>query len=194
MNSHRHARLTYARRLRMVRQMIELNWSAGETASAHGVTPATARKWLGRRLAGGGPGRCVVATDTLATSHRAGHGIADRRVARAPHNAGPHRSRRGCLGEHLQPSAGASRGCATRTNGPAICCTSTPGSSGASRGPAIASRATGATRWFARAYRPQTSGKAERFIQSALREWAYGWTYRNSAQRTRALAGWQCHS
>ena len=33
---------------------------------------------------------------------------------------------------------------------------------------------------FTRAYRPQTNGKAERFIQSALREWAYGWTYQNS--------------
>jgi transposase InsO family protein len=47
---------------------------------------------------------------------------------------------------------------------------------------------------FTRAYRPQTNGKAERFIQSALREWAYGWTYQNSAQRTRALEGWQHHS
>ena len=33
----------------------------------------------------------------------------------------------------------------------------------------------------------------ERFIQSALREWAYGWTYQNSAQRTAALASWQYH-
>ncbi|MCB1998165.1 MAG: integrase core domain-containing protein, partial [Rhodoferax sp.] len=38
-----------------------------------------------------------------------------------------------------------------------------------------------------------TNGKAERFIQSALREWAYGWTYQNSAQRTAALASWQYH-
>ncbi len=44
-----------------------------------------------------------------------------------------------------------------------------------------------------RAYRPQTNGKAERFIQSALREWAYGWTYQNSAQRTFALTSWQHH-
>lgn len=36
---------------------------------------------------------------------------------------------------------------------------------------------------FTRAYRPQTYGKAERFIQSALREWACGWTYQNSHQR-----------
>jgi transposase InsO family protein len=46
---------------------------------------------------------------------------------------------------------------------------------------------------FTRAYRPQTNGKAERFIQSALREWAYGWTYQNSEQRTNALAHWQHH-
>jgi transposase InsO family protein len=46
---------------------------------------------------------------------------------------------------------------------------------------------------FTRAYRPQTNGKAERFIQSALREWAYGWTYQNSEHRTAALASWQHH-
>ena len=32
---------------------------------------------------------------------------------------------------------------------------------------------------FTCAYRPQTSTKAQRFIQSALREWACGWTYQN---------------
>jgi hypothetical protein len=39
----------------------------------------------------------------------------------------------------------------------------------------------------ARPYRPQTSGKAERFIQTLLREWAYARPYENSARRTRAL-------
>lgn len=47
---------------------------------------------------------------------------------------------------------------------------------------------------FTRPYRPQTNGKAERFIQSALREWAYGWTYQNSNHRAMALASWQHHS
>lgn len=37
---------------------------------------------------------------------------------------------------------------------------------------------------FTRPYRPQTNGKAERFIQTCLREWAYGRTYSNSADRT----------
>jgi len=46
---------------------------------------------------------------------------------------------------------------------------------------------------YTRAYRPQTNGKAERFIQSALREWAYGFAYANSAQRTKALDLWNHH-
>ena len=44
-------------------------------------------------------------------------------------------------------------------------------------------------RWC-RPYRPQTNGKAERFIQTLQREWAYGQPYRTSARRTRALAPW----
>ncbi|MBL8315098.1 MAG: DDE-type integrase/transposase/recombinase [Rubrivivax sp.] len=40
---------------------------------------------------------------------------------------------------------------------------------------------------------PQKNGKAERFSQSALGEWAYGWTHQNSNQRTLALANWQYH-
>jgi hypothetical protein len=46
MNSHEHARLTYARRLEMVQQMTKMGGSTGEVAAAHSVTPATARKWL----------------------------------------------------------------------------------------------------------------------------------------------------
>lgn len=36
--------------------------------------------------------------------------------------------------------------------------------------------------------RPRTNGKAERFIQTALREWAYVRAYRSSLQRAGALA------
>jgi transposase InsO family protein len=38
-----------------------------------------------------------------------------------------------------------------------------------------------------RPYTPRTNGKAERFIQTALREWAYARTYQNSEERTKAL-------
>jgi transposase InsO family protein len=46
---------------------------------------------------------------------------------------------------------------------------------------------------FTRPYRPQTNGKAERFIQSALREWAYGIAYNRSAERTAMLKRWTHH-
>ncbi|MEO1061499.1 MAG: IS481 family transposase [Actinomycetota bacterium] len=41
-----------------------------------------------------------------------------------------------------------------------------------------------------RPYRPRTNGKAERFIQTMLREWAYAATYQNSRQRALALEPW----
>ena len=67
------------------------------------------------------------------------------------------------------------------------------GSAFRSRDFANSCKALGIQHKFTRAYRPQTNGKAERFIQSALREWAYGWTYQHSAHRTHALASWQHH-
>ena len=39
-------------------------------------------------------------------------------------------------------------------------------------------------------YTPRTNGKAERFIQTLLRQWAYRYAYPSSAHRTRALSGW----
>jgi transposase InsO family protein len=39
-------------------------------------------------------------------------------------------------------------------------------------------------------YRPRTNGKAERFIQTLQREWAYGVAYNDSLQRRRALLPW----
>ena len=41
-----------------------------------------------------------------------------------------------------------------------------------------------------RPYRPQTNGKAERFIQTLSRKWAYGRSYRSSAHRAKALPRW----
>jgi transposase InsO family protein len=46
---------------------------------------------------------------------------------------------------------------------------------------------------FTRPYRPQTNGKGERFIQSALREWAYGLVYQTSSERTETLDEWTHH-
>jgi transposase InsO family protein len=41
-----------------------------------------------------------------------------------------------------------------------------------------------------RPYRPRTNGKAERFIQTALREWLYAKPYASSAERTSDMPGW----
>jgi transposase InsO family protein len=55
---------------------------------------------------------------------------------------------------------------------------------------AIACRALGLRHLRTRPYRPQTNGKAERFIRTLLGGWAYGALYRNSKERTAALDGW----
>ena len=41
-----------------------------------------------------------------------------------------------------------------------------------------------------RPYTPRTNGKAERFIQTALREWAYARLYQHSAERGAELQPW----
>lgn len=42
-------------------------------------------------------------------------------------------------------------------------------------------------------YTPRTNGKAERFIQTSLREWAYARSYESSAQRAQHLTPWLHH-
>ena len=44
-----------------------------------------------------------------------------------------------------------------------------------------------------RPYTPKTNGKAERFIQTLLREWAYALPYRSSATRAADLPRWLRH-
>jgi transposase InsO family protein len=55
---------------------------------------------------------------------------------------------------------------------------------------ALACRALGIRHLRTRPYRPQTNGKAERFIRTMLAGWAYGAIYRDSTERTAALDGW----
>lgn len=43
---------------------------------------------------------------------------------------------------------------------------------------------------FTRPYSPQTNGKAERFIQTAINEWAYAAEYASSDQRRKRLPQW----
>ena len=55
---------------------------------------------------------------------------------------------------------------------------------------ALACRALGIRHIRTRPYRPQTNGKAERFIRTMLREWAYAAVYGSSPERAAALHGW----
>jgi transposase InsO family protein len=57
----------------------------------------------------------------------------------------------------------------------------------------IACKTLGIRHLRTRPYRPQTNGKAERFIRTMLGGWAYGAIYASSTERTAALDGWLWH-
>jgi transposase InsO family protein len=58
---------------------------------------------------------------------------------------------------------------------------------------AVACRALAIRHLRTRPHRPQTNGKAERFIRTMLAGWAYDAIYRSSHERTAALDGWLWH-
>lgn len=285
MNTHKHARLTYVRRIEMVRLMIEDGMSAPEAAAVNGVTPATARKWLGRFLAGGEAAMADASSKPLRSPRTiepakallivelrkrrmiqariaSTVGVSGSTVSRVLARAGLSRlsdldpvepvaryeheapgdllhidTKK--LGRIVRPSHRVTGNRRDSVEGAgwemlfvaiddhariaftamhpdekrdqavlflrnAVRYFTTLGVTIkrllTDNGAAFRSRdfrdacvELGISQKFTRAYRPQTNGKAERFIQSALREWAYGWTYQNSAQRTETLAHWQHH-
>jgi transposase InsO family protein len=285
MNTHKNARLTFARRLELVRDMTEAGMIPVAAGLVHGVSAPTARKWLGRFLVYGEAGlvdrssrpalspRAIAPAKALAivelrkrrlTQARiaASLGVSESTVSRVLGRAGlsrlkdlepsepviryehaapgellhidtkklgrierpSHRvtgNRRDsvegagweflfvAVDDHARigftdmyadergPSADQFlRNAAAyfRSLGVRVRRVLTDnGSAFRSRDFAKACSDLGIRHSFTRPYRPQTNGKAERFIQSALREWAYGWTYQNSRQRTETLEAWMHH-
>ena len=285
MNHHKNARLTFTRRLQMVRQMAEDGLSPAAAASAAGVSEPTARKWLGRYLAGGEaaladassrpryspraiapatalaivelrrrrltqariavslgvsastvsrvlaraglsrladlqPGETVqryehaapgellhIDTKKLGRIERAGHRINGDRRTRTRHAgweflfvAVDDHARIGFTQMHPDervPSAVAFLRAALlyygRLGVTVRRVLTDNGSAFRSKAFRAACVQLGVRQKFTRAYRPQTNGKAERFIQSALREWAYGIAYDHSNERSAMLAKWQHH-
>ena len=55
---------------------------------------------------------------------------------------------------------------------------------------AAALRAQAVVHKRTRPYTPKTNGKAERFIQSSIREWAYARPFQTSAERSAAMHPW----
>lgn len=285
MNTHKNARLTFARRVQMVQDMTKRGLSASEAAMRHGVTAPTARKWLGRYLAEGEaalvdassrprrspraiePGKALLIVELRQRrmlQSRIAHsvGVSEATVSRVLARAGlsklsdlqprepVQRYEHAAAGELLhidtkklgrieRPSH---RVTGNRRDGvegagweflfvavddhARVAFTAMHpderqasavqflrdavayynrlgvtvqrlltdnGSAFRSKEFRRACQQLGITHKFTRAYRPQTNGKAERFIQSALREWAYGWTYQNSDERRLALHSWQHH-
>jgi transposase InsO family protein len=285
MNIHKNARLTFARRLEMVQDVLDRKLSPTAAAARHDVSAPTVRKWVGRYLAQGQPGlrdassrprvspRATAPPTALAivelrrrflTHARiaASLGVSPSTVGRVLARAGLSRwadlvpSEPTVRYEHEHPGdllhidtkklgrivrmghrvTGDPR---DRVDGagweflfvavddharigftqihPDECQNSAieflrasrayfaglgvtirrvltdNGSAFRSKAFAAACRALRMKHSFTRPYRPQTNGKAERFIQSALREWAYGIPYRRSAERTAMLKRWTHH-
>lgn len=284
MNIHKNARLTFARRLEMVRSIVERSLTPGQVAVEAGVSEPTAHKWLGRYLAEGESGlrdrssrpkrspRSIRPEKALAvvelrrrrlTQARiaVSLGVSKSTVGRVLKRAGlSHLSdlepcvpvvryeheRPGDLihldtkklgriermgkripgGSHSPIKAGweylfvaiddharigftdmypdEAKASATQFLQNTVAYFNSlgvhpkriltdNGSSFRSQAFADACRQLRLKHSFTRPYRPQTNGKAERFIQSALREWAYGIPYNHSSERNAMLERWTHH-
>jgi transposase InsO family protein len=285
MNIHKNARLTLARRLEMVRDIVLKGFSAARVAAEHGVSAPTARKWLGRYLAEGDvgladassrpanspraidPAKALTIVELrrkrLTQARIAGYlGVSKSTVGRVLARAGlsrladlepaeavlryeheapgdmlhidtkklgrierpSHRvtgNRRDrvdgagwetlfvAIDDHariaftdMYPDEKAPQAVQFLRNAVAYYASfgvkvqrllTDNGSAFRSKDFRKACGELGIRHKFTRPYRPQTNGKAERFIQSALREWAYGFTYQNSSERTAALEDWIHH-
>jgi transposase InsO family protein len=285
MNTHKNARLTFARRIELVTDIVDRKRTLCAAAAAQGVTAATARKWLGRYLAGGEAAladrssrphrspRSLPAATALAivelrhrrlTQARIAQGLGVSkssvgrvlaraglsrlsdlqpvepvrryehpvpgdllhidikklgRIERPGHRVTGHRQVRSkgagweylfvAIDDHARigfsevydaenkasatqflrnaydyyRSLGVQPKAVLTDNGKVF--SSTPFRQACTE---LALR-----KCFTRPYRPQTNGKAERFIQSALREWAYAFEYQTSQQRTDTLEDWMHH-
>lgn len=285
MNHHKNARLTFSRRLEMVRLITQNAFTPAQAAAAAGVSEPTARKWLGRFLAGGEPALADASSRPVVSPRRIGEstamaivelrrrrltqariasslGVSEATVSRVLRRAGlsklstlqpvepVQRYEHAAPGELLHidtKKLGRIERTGHRITGDrrdtirrvgwemlfvAIDDHARIGFTQMQpdeRGPSAVAFLRAAVAYYAslgvvvrrvltdngspfmsrawrqtcaelglahkrtRPYRPQTNGKAERFIQSALREWAYGIAYDHSSERTAMLAKWQHH-
>ena len=285
MNVHKNARLTFARRLELVTDILEAGLTLCAAAAAHSVSVPTARKWLGRYLAEGeaglrdrssrprvspraiAPGKALAIVELrrrrlIQARIAASLGVSKSTVGRVLARAGLSRlrdlepsepvvryehkypgdlihidtkklgrierlghritgnrrdtvdgagweflfvvvddharisftdlypdERKASAVQFLRNAVAYYRSLGVRVRR----VLSDNGSAFRSKAFAKACRRLGLKHSFTKPYRPQTNGKAERFIQSALREWAYGIPYNHSSEREAMLERWTHH-
>jgi transposase InsO family protein len=199
MQLHANAALSLNKRRQLCRRVVEESWSLGEAAAAAEVSERTASKWVCRCRAEGEPGL----RDRSSAPRSVANRTDERRVEaiatlRRLRFTGPEIAQ--LLGMALSTVSGIAiaflrRALAFyRRRGIQVERLLTDnGSAYRSTVHAIACRALGIGHLRTRPRRPQTNGKAERFIRTMLGGWAYGALYRTSKERTRALDGWLWH-
>jgi transposase InsO family protein len=285
MNIHKNARLTFARRLEMVQDVVDQDWTLTATAVTYGVSVPTVRKWVGRYLAEGIAGlvdassrpkrspRAIAPATALAIVELRRRFLTQARIAKTLQVSAStvsrvlqraHLSRwsdlqptepvvryeHACPGDlvhidtkklgriermshrvtgnrrdsvdgagweylfvavddHARLAFTQMKSTERKSSAMAFLRASIKyfgqlgvtvrgiltdnGAAFRSKAFAAACRRLRLRHYFTRAYRPQTNGKAERFIQSALREWAYGIPYHHSGERTAMLNRWTHH-
>jgi transposase len=191
MNVHKNARLTPHGRALMVSRVLDEGWSVAASAEAAGVSERTCHKWLGRHRRGpsedftdrsSAPRRCprrtppqrVAEIEQLRRQRMSGAQIAAASLGQEDATAFLERAlawyaRLGVTVERVMTDNG---------------------SAYRSKRFAAALKKAGVRHVRTRPYTPRTNGKAERFIQTSLREWAYARAYASSEQRSAAIQPW----
>jgi transposase InsO family protein len=209
MDAYENARTTPHSRMLIV-ALLAAGWKVAAVAVALGAIPRTVRNWRDRFAAEGeaGPARPLLppastasakaSPATASASRRRGHGeglgweylhVAIDDASRLAYTA-------------LMPDEKAES--AVRfledaldwfgAHGLGVECVMTDnGSAFKSKLFAAALQSRGLKHKRTRSYTPRTNGKAERFIQTSLWEWAYAMPFHSSAERARAMPAWLCH-
>ena len=210
MDIHQNARTTPASRAELVARVLDDRLPVSLVATAAGVCPRTVRKWIARYQAEGPEGLA----DRSARPHRQPRATPTHIVARIRVTGNRRQCSPGagwdyvdvCVDDHsrvgfvqIHPDETSHSVTAFLEAAVAyyrqlgVHVTGVMTDNGAGYGSRILrQRCTrlGLRHLYTRPYTPRTNGKAERFIQTGRREWAYARAYRTSRQRAAHLTPW----
>lgn len=181
---HSNAKLTPRGRKEMVRRVLS-GERLGDVSQGYGVSPRTVRKWMARYRAEGADGlrdrssrphklRCLLGEVQLSKVRA----LRQRRMTGDAISRVLNQNRATIYRRYRQMGIVVKR--VMTDNGPCYL----------SRLFRAACNELGLRHIRTRPYTPRTNGKAERFIRTALKEWAYATAYTHSNIRTKALSRW----